>query len=196
MMSWGVAVGSSMLIVAAPVIVKIVYGQAFGPASGALQWMVGVCAMAAINGHYRFGLIAAGQQTAEMWTALLGAVTAVALIPAGYAAAGVTGAAAGLCIAEIAVWFSAWWFSHRHLALPGHVKLLIRPLLACAFVWVCLQFLPVTSKNGLVQASVLGTWLICLAWIIDPALRERLLGIAANVFGKQSPGGELPEVSR
>ncbi len=110
-------VGAIIWVMASPLVVRIAYGQAFAPAGVALQWFAGVCAVAAISGHYRFGLIAAGHQTAEMLTALIGAIAAVILVPAGYFASGVGGAAAGLFIGEVLIWLSAWWFGRRKLHL-------------------------------------------------------------------------------
>ena len=116
-------VGASVWIAVAPLVVRIVYGERFASAGVALQWFAGVCAVAAISGHYRFGLIAAGQQTAEMLTALIGAIAAMVLIPVGYSTAGVGGASAGLFAAEILIAVSAWWFARRRLHLVGGVNL-------------------------------------------------------------------------
>lgn len=116
-------IGAGIWVAMAPLAVRIVYGQKFAPAGVALQWFAGVCAVAAISGHYRFGLIAAGQQTVEMWTALAGAIASVVLIPVGYSTAGVGGAAAGLFTAEVLVWGIAWWVGRRRLGLTGEQSL-------------------------------------------------------------------------
>ncbi|MGH9801886.1 MAG: oligosaccharide flippase family protein, partial [Blastocatellia bacterium] len=100
-------IGAGIWVAVAPTVVRVVYGQAFAPAGIALQWFAGVCAVAAISGHYRFGLIAAGYQTAEMVTSLIGAIAAVVLIPVGYFTASVGGAAAGLFVGEVLIWGSA-----------------------------------------------------------------------------------------
>ncbi|MGE0887580.1 MAG: oligosaccharide flippase family protein [Blastocatellales bacterium] len=112
-------IGTAIWVTVAPLVVKIVYGQAFAPAGVALQWFAGLCAVAAISGHYRFGLIAAGYQTSEMLTALIGAIGAAIMIPVGYFAAGVGGAAAGLFAVEVLIWLSAWWFAHKKLNLSS-----------------------------------------------------------------------------
>jgi len=100
--------GAGVWVAAAPVVVRVVYGERFAAAGVALQWLAGVCGVAAISGHYRFGLIASGHQTAEMLTALIGAIAAVILIPTGYFAGGVGGAAAGLFAGEVLICVSAW----------------------------------------------------------------------------------------
>ncbi|MBL8191597.1 MAG: oligosaccharide flippase family protein [Acidobacteria bacterium] len=124
-------VGAGIWVAVAPLVVRVVYGERFTPAGVALQWFAGVCAVAALSGHYRFGLIAAGHQTAEMVTALVGAIAAMILIPVGYSMAGVGGAAAGLFVAEILIGISAWWLGTRRFqhasaqhfqpAYPGEV---------------------------------------------------------------------------
>lgn len=115
-------VGACVWVMLAPLVVKVVYGERFVSAGVALQWFAGVCAVAAISGHYRFGLIAAGHQTAEMVTALIGAVAAVILIPVGYSTAGVGGAAAGLFVAEILIAVSAWYLGTRSFQRADSAK--------------------------------------------------------------------------
>jgi O-antigen/teichoic acid export membrane protein len=92
-----------------------VYGQGFSNGGGALQWLAGVWVAAAISGHYRFGLIAAGQQNREMLSSALGAIVAIIFIPLGYLKAGSSGAAAGLCFAELSVLLSTWMIAKRTL---------------------------------------------------------------------------------
>ena len=109
-------------VLSANFIITLAYGQKFAAAAAALQWLAGVCAVAAISGHYRFGLIAAGHQNKEMLTAALGAVLSVILLPLGYFEWGISGAAAGLCLTELIVLGSAWLIARRTLftenALP------------------------------------------------------------------------------
>lgn len=112
-------IGAGIWVAVAPMMARIVYGQKFVPAGLALRWFAGVCAVAAISGHYRFGLIAAGYQTVEMLTAMCGAIASLILIPVGYFAMGVSGAAAGLFAAEILVLLSAWGLGRRRLGLSG-----------------------------------------------------------------------------
>lgn len=99
----------------APKIMTLIYGPAFAPATAALRWMIAALAIAAIDGHYRFGLLASGQQQIEMAIAALGAVIALLAIPLGYLLAGVSGAALGIFISELVVWMSAWAIARRKL---------------------------------------------------------------------------------
>lgn len=106
-------------VVAAPLIMTSVYGPSFSPGGGALQWLAGACIAAAISGHYRYGLIAAGFQSNEMFATAMGSLIALALIPIGYFNAGTSGAAATLFFAEIVVLIFSWLFSRR--ALSGQI---------------------------------------------------------------------------
>jgi O-antigen/teichoic acid export membrane protein len=106
-------------IFAAPAAMTVAYGTDFSRGAGALQWFAGVCLAAAISGHYRFGLIAAGLQTKEMWISALGAVLAAILIPIGYWNGGITGAAAAMCIGEVAVLGCAWMIANRTILNIG-----------------------------------------------------------------------------
>jgi O-antigen/teichoic acid export membrane protein len=193
--AWAAVICAGVWVAVAPQVVKIIYGQAFAPAGAPLQWMAAVCAVAAISGHYRFGLIAAGHQTAEMMTALFGAITATILIPVGYAVAGVGGAAAGLCVAELAVLFSAWWYGRQRLGLKGHIKFLIRPLIAVAVVGGGLWWLP--SLAWSTRAGAVAIALVALAWAIDAKLRERLRHLASFMrWGSQLTDGELSKATQ
>ncbi len=113
LVTWaGVGGGLLWAALAGPA-VTIAYGQSFAPAGQALRIFAAVCVVALLSGHYRFGLIAAGRQTVEMWVTAIGAVVAAVTIPGGYLRGGVSGAAAGLLIAELVVWGGAWWGFHR-----------------------------------------------------------------------------------
>jgi membrane protein implicated in regulation of membrane protease activity len=81
------------------------------------------------------------------------------------------GAALGLVVTETVIWLSSWLSSRRLLALKGHAKLLVRPLIAVALasgVW----WLPLTSAKARVVLSLLA--LLMLALFFDPTVRERL----------------------
>lgn len=106
---------AAVWIVAAPTVMVLFYGQSFASGGNALRWMAGVWVAAAISGHFRFGLIAAGLQRQEMFTSALGAVVALVLIPVGYLWTGVAGAAAALCVAETLVLFSTAALANRML---------------------------------------------------------------------------------
>lgn len=107
--------GGTVWVLTAPYAMTIAYGEDFLSGSGALQWMAGVCVAAAISGHYRFGLIAAGFQKREMATAAFGAALVAVLIPVGYFHSRTSGAAAGLLVAEIGTLVLSWVFARRLL---------------------------------------------------------------------------------
>lgn len=96
-------VGVIVWVTVSPIVMSTVYGADFVTGGAALQWLGGAFAAAAISGHFRFGLIAAGFQDSEMWTAALGAAFAVVALPFGYWNGGVAGAAAALFAAEVLV---------------------------------------------------------------------------------------------
>jgi len=96
----------------------VIYGAQFAAATGALRWLALVWLLALLSGHYRFGLVAAGRQQAEMVCSALGAATALVAIPGGYLLGGLDGAAAGLVAAEAVVWLSSRLTAHRYLAAP------------------------------------------------------------------------------
>jgi PST family polysaccharide transporter len=170
--AWIGAAGGLGWITIAPALMMTVYGTAFAPAGTALQWLAGVCVVAALSGHYRFGLIAARHQTVEMLCSALGAVMAAVLIPVGYWKAGPSGAAAALFTTEVAVWCSAWWCGRQWLGLRDHARLLIRPMLVAVLVSGLLWSLALPSTSG--QAAVAVTSFAVLALVCDGMLRTAL----------------------
>jgi O-antigen/teichoic acid export membrane protein len=116
---WIVALASLVVgviwITTAPIVMTSVYGLSFLPGAAALQWLAGACIAAAVSGHYRYGLIAAGYQGKEMVATAIGSIVAVALVPIGYFNAGTGGAAAALFAAECVVLACAWLLARRHL---------------------------------------------------------------------------------
>ena len=120
---WIVAVASLVVgviwVTTAPLVMTKVYGSNFLPGSGALQWLAGACIAAAVSGHYRYGLIAAGYQGKEMVATAIGSIVAVALVPIGYFNAGTGGAASALFAAECLVLVCAWLLARRHLFGPS-----------------------------------------------------------------------------
>ena len=102
-------------IALAPIMMAAAYGDAFSPGTGALQWLAGACVAAALSGHYRFGLIAAGFQSKEMYAMALGSLLAIMFLPIGYHLASNSGAAAGLFVAECVVLVVAWQIARRNL---------------------------------------------------------------------------------
>ncbi len=151
---------------------RIIYGPQFVAAGVVLALLAVVCVMAFISGHYRFGLIAAGHQNAEMLTAAFGAVIALTLIPIGYFKAGLNGAAMGLVIAEAAIWLSSWWCARRLLSLKGNARLLLRPLFATALASGLLLLMPLESLP--IKLFVALVFLTGLALALDARVREGL----------------------
>jgi hypothetical protein len=151
--------------------------------------------LAALSGHYRFGLIAAGRQTAEMATSALGAAVAMIAIPLGYIDSGPSGAAMGLCVAEVAVWLSSWWCGRHILGLKNYASYLTRPLLAAAVASGTTLLLPLSSAGS--RVTVAGAILAALALVSDGEVRDRLRQFRA-AGKKLNPwqSKDVPEVTR
>jgi PST family polysaccharide transporter len=166
-------------IALAPSVMVGVYGAAFAPAGIVLQTLVGVMVAAAVSGHYRFGLIAAGQQSAEMIASALGALCAIVLLPVGYRSMGPGGAALALAAAEILVWICAWRYSMVRLAMRGHVRIMALPVLAATLaaivLWLPWAAWPVRTVGAVVIVTA-------LAVTLDAVVRRRLQ-VAAGAGG-------------
>ncbi|HKQ72889.1 MAG TPA: oligosaccharide flippase family protein [Blastocatellia bacterium] len=164
-------------VAVAPLVMTSLYGSAFAPGAETLRWLAGVCVVAALSGHYRYGLIAAGRQNVEAVAAALGAVVAVVAIPFGYSRFGLRGAAIGLLMAETTVWMTAWRCGVRMLGLKGHAKLLLRPWVALIIIstwlWSMSNSLPIA------RAAIGAASMIALAAAFDAEARR----LAAAHFG-------------
>jgi O-antigen/teichoic acid export membrane protein len=113
--------GSIVGIVLAPYLMTVVYGPDFVAGTGALRWLGVACLLAAISGHFRFGLIAAGRQSLEMLSSAAGAAVVILLLPAGYFLGGITYAAFGLCVAEAVILLISWLQARPLLGARDHV---------------------------------------------------------------------------
>ena len=171
MVIWGGIVGGIVWVAAAPMVMVAAYGPAFAPAGATLQWLAGVFLAAAISGHYRFGLIAAGRQNLEMITSALGSACAVALIPLGYVRGGATGAAMGLVFAEAVVWLASWWLAHSRLKLRDHARPTIYAALAAATGMGLLWYLPLPSLA--LRTTLAVAWAASAAFVLDRMIRLR-----------------------
>jgi O-antigen/teichoic acid export membrane protein len=193
--AWVSLAAGILFAAAAPALMKIAYGAPFEQAGPVLQYLVAVCVLAALSGHYRFGLIAAGRQTAEMATSALGAVVAMIAIPVGYTNSGPSGAAMGLCVAEAAVWLSSWLCGRHILGLNNHATYLTRPLLAAAVASGTSLLLPLSSTAP--RLAVAGGIFVALALVSDGTVRDRLRQFRA-AGKKLNPwqSKDVPEVTR
>lgn len=165
-------------MILAPKVIVLIYGTAFNPAISAFQWLAVVWIIAALSGHYRYGLIASGYQAIEMVISAIGALSAFILIPLGYRVAGISGAAVGLIFAEMIVWIGAWWFAKLRLSLVGNSKYLIGPL---ATIFVTTLILWIRPDWPILFKIIVGTATICAqAFIYDGAIRNDLSQIISN----------------
>lgn len=178
---WLAPGGGLLWVLLAPTIVRVAYGEAFVPAGPVLQWMGGVCALAALSGHFRFGLIAAGRQTAEMITAAVGAVVALTLIPLLYAHWGAAGAAMALVAAEAAVWLTSWVWAWRLLRLSGHLTSLVRPVVVVGAIGGLVFVLEPGLVGSVILAVVVTTGVaIASDAVVRDRCRQTLAGAAAR----------------
>jgi PST family polysaccharide transporter len=182
--AWLAAGVGLVWVASAPAVVVLAYGPAFVGAGPTLQWLAGVWVLTALSGHYRFGLIAAGRQNAEMVTSAAGAAVTLVAVPLGYRLAGLTGVAAGLCFAELTIWSGAWWWARARLDLTGHSALLLRPGAAVTVaggVLVGLWALPLP-----VHMLACVTALAGLSLLMDAEVRRaarRVAGCALDFVG-------------
>lgn len=173
--AWLCLLSVPVWILTAPFVMTTVYGADFLGGAVVLQWLGVVFAMAWLNGHYRFSLIATGWQGAEMQSQLFGSLVAVLLIPVLYLPDGLGGVGLALVIAEVVVWMTSWAFARSNLRIHGHTAILVHPaigaLIAAVLVWA-------TQGLALLDRVVLIVLLLgLLVLILDPDLRIQILAL-------------------
>ncbi len=168
----------TLWVILAPNVVTAVYGPQFLPGGLALAWLGLAFGAAWLDGHYRFGLIAAGRQDAEMMSQLLGAVVAVLLIPLLYAGFGLGGVGLALFLSELAVWAAAWGFVHTRLHLREQTDTLMRPFIGSVLAAVVFWLMSSTAllERIVVILCVLGAFMGLVAPQLRALLVEFLLG--------------------
>jgi O-antigen/teichoic acid export membrane protein len=172
LVAWAAVLIGCVWVILAPWVMIVVYGAAFAPGGLILQILAGVFILAALDGHYRYGLIAAGFQKSEMLAALLGAVVALIAVPLGYRLSGVAGSALGLVLAQVVVWLTTWRFAQQKTGMVGHLAILARPALGLAATAAIVWLIPVS--NPIFQAVLASTILVALAIAMDAPLRRQV----------------------
>jgi len=173
------AIGGGLLwVIVADVVIHICYGHSFFPAVAILRILAGVGVMAALSGHFRFGLIGAGFQKAEMWTQAVGAVVALTMLPVGYHFSGIQGAATSLVFAEATVWLTSWIAARRLLHVRGHTVSLLKPGLAVAVISTLLVVFGFTAPiiTVLIAAVCVG----CIAYVSEVSIRRWVKSIISR----------------
>jgi PST family polysaccharide transporter len=170
--AWLCSVAIVVWLLLAPLVMTTVYGSAFSTAGPVLQWLAGMAVAAALSGHYRFGLIAAGRQNGEMMAQALGTACALIAIPLGYRLLGPTGVAVGLTLSEVIVWLITWWMGHAWLGLAGPSRLLAKPLISTILVLTLPSLLHWPGLLVRLVSSLGGV--LTLAWVLDRGVRERV----------------------
>jgi PST family polysaccharide transporter len=169
LMSWVCAIIGMGWVLLAPAVMIKIYGSEFTAIAFPIRILSIVFVVAALDGHYRFGLIAAGYQKFEMFASILGAIVTITLIPLGYSVLGMPGSALALSLAEIGVWIFTWQISRKKLVLRDHSKILLRPFLAVLAASITLWLLP---ANMLFLKAIIGILLLTLLSItIDPSIK-------------------------
>lgn len=194
-LAWASLLVGSIWVLLAPLVITSVYGGSFAPAGATLQVLAGVGVAALLNGHYRFALIAAGRQTSEMMSQIIGSVLAVILIPVGYVLIGPSGAAVALATAELVVWLTSWWWAERQLRLKGHAEHLWRPLIALSLVLaLVVSFPPSLSKQLVAIVGGVAT----LALVLDRVIRNYTLqfALSASRWLRAQWAKRVPEASQ
>jgi O-antigen/teichoic acid export membrane protein len=165
-------------VMLAPAVMTAAYGSQFLAGGAVLAWLGLAFGAAWLDGHYRFGLIAAGQQNAEMLVQLGGALLAIALIPLLYARFALGGVGLALCVAECAVWGIAWGVARARLRVRGEFGLLLRPALGALLAGVV--FWSMSNVGALERAAVVIFVVALFMLVVASDLRRLMRQVVSN----------------
>ncbi len=161
----------------APLVIRLLYGQAFAPSVLPLQILIWMVPVAWLSGHFRYTLVASGHQRQEFQAA---AVTAVATIVAAWVLASrwqSVGAASALLFGGVLNTGLAAWAVRQHVASLTWARMVVPPLAACAACVLAGRQLAAFSGSA-VGTSVFVLYALVAA-AVDPEfvrLRQRWLG--------------------
>lgn len=182
LVAWAAVLIGIVWLILAPWVMIVAYGAAFAPGGPILQILAAVFILAALDGHYRYGLIAAGFQNSEMLAALLGAIVALIAVSVGYRLYGTAGSATGLVLAQVVVWLSTWRLARQKTGMIGHLKILTRPALGLGATAGLVWLLPASSP--IFQTILATVVIISLAVLLDPSVRQQIkLLLTSRRFG-------------
>lgn len=159
-------------------ICRFAFGDAFGESAPVLALVVWALPINLVSGHARFTLIAAGQQTAQMWAQAVGVALTLAFCAALVPTHQGMGAAYALIASALGVWAIAHIATVRLVApMPGLAPLW-KPALTALGVWTAVELLPLGASTW--SALFAGAAYLALALVFERStLRElaRVLGL-------------------
>lgn len=184
--SIGLALGLALL--AGP-ITRIAFGDAFGEAALPFAILIWVLPLGLLNGHARFGLIAAGEQIRELHAQLVGAAVTLGVGLAAIPSLGPVGGAVAMLASNVAVWAIAHRAMTAHVAPIPFLGPVWKPALwAAVLAGLALGFGP--DQPWLV-APIVGVVFLASAPLVDRRLLDDLKRLArAKSAPLPSPRGE------
>ncbi len=182
--SIGLALGLALL--AGP-ITRIAFGDAFGDAALPFAVLVWALPLGLLNGHARFGLIAAGEQTRELWAQLVGAAVTLGVGGLAIPTLGPVGGGVAMLASNVAVWAVAHRAMSRHVAPIPFLGPVWKPALwAAILAGLALRFGP---DQPWITAPLVGGVFLATAPLVDRRLLGDLGRLASAKSAPLSSGG-------
>ncbi len=154
----------------APLMMSLVYGQAYRQAVLPFQLAVWMIPVTCLSGHFRFSLIVHGRQDLEFRASALAGATTVLSAYAGARLYEAPGAAAGLLIGGIVNAFVAWLAMRTAI---GSVRLST----AAPAVLACMASILIGIAGGWLGNPLAGAILACLVYAVVTARQWDLNGL-------------------
>jgi len=160
------ALGGTLI---APILMPLIYGPAYAAAVRPFQIIVWMIPVAWFSGHFRFSLIAAGEQRFEFAASAGAAIVTVTVSAVLAHRYGAVGAAAGLLGGGIANALLAIWASHRRIE-PVPMLFVVAPALGATALCLAIGLV----ANPLV-GTFAGTTMACAVFVAVAATQDNEL---------------------
>lgn len=158
--------------------VLLLYGAEYSAAVGPLQVLIWAIPLTLMSGHYRYTLLACGQQKLEFLAAAVGAIVNVGLNLLLIPAFSVQGAAWSLILSEVIIWVVAYAFVHRTVVSISVWPALRMPLLAGGLMLGTVQLL--VAADRWVSGGVALLVYVLVLMITEPAILTHARSLLAD----------------
>jgi PST family polysaccharide transporter len=166
--AWVSLCGALLLIIGAPHVVRLIYGEAYGQAVVLLRILVWMLVAALVSTHFRVTLIAASRQGLELLSTAGGAALTLALVVVLYHRFGLPGVAVAMVLGELGTLILSSIFVHRGI-LPVRPGQCLRAPMAAAVAAVLLLLAGPGAPAWAKAAAVVLIFLAAAA-VLDPQL--------------------------
>jgi O-antigen/teichoic acid export membrane protein len=166
--AWLSLFGSMLLVIVAPQVIQIVYGDAYSRSVIILQILIWMIPAALVSAHYRVTLIAASRQGLEMLSTAIGAVVTLTLVIVFYHRFGLNMVAVAMVIGEVSTLVFSFVFMRRYVVSARFLRCVLLPVATMILAAALLLVWPYEAVWA--KVLLLAVFFGLSVSLLDPAL--------------------------